>query len=114
MFEIRVLLTTLKFLANMPCPRCLTLKSEIVDLGTKLDARRRAKKRVDDEARRSAIERARGWIYSSGRRIRGKAVEAWIGVKSWVPTRVCGLIIEAIQKSHNSDSGSARMRSRKS
>ncbi|KAI0083359.1 hypothetical protein BDY19DRAFT_857627, partial [Irpex rosettiformis] len=83
----KILLASLKFLANAPCPRCMILKSEIAALGTKLDARRRAKVRVDDASRRSAIERCRAWIYAGGRKICSKAVEAYMGTTSWVPTR---------------------------
>jgi len=33
----RVLLATLKFLGNCPCVRCLIKKSEIIQMGSKLD-----------------------------------------------------------------------------
>lgn len=84
----RVLLATLKFLAETPCPRCLIRKCDISGLGTKLDARRRAQKRSDSDQRRSLLERCRTWIFDRGMKVRSKAVETVLGPFSWVPTRV--------------------------
>lgn len=46
----RVLLAGIKYLGDFPCPRCLVPKSQIPDLGTKNDQKRRERHvRVDNE-----------------------------------------------------------------
>lgn len=85
----KILLATIRYLGICPCPRCLIQKSQISEMGTKLDARRRTQKaRVDDDSWRAKIARVRGWIYEQGDRIAGKWVERLLFPGSWVPTRV--------------------------
>src|SRR4051812_22482027 len=52
----RVDLASIKYFGNCPCPRCLIEKSQISQIGTKLDAKRRENYRLDSESRQEAIE----------------------------------------------------------
>lgn len=87
---IRVLLATIRNLGGCPCPRCLTPKDRIIDLGTQLDRQRRLKTRTNDEDRRSRIARIRDWIYVEGRALKNKFIELTLGPKSEVATSVSG------------------------
>ncbi|KAF8800330.1 hypothetical protein BYT27DRAFT_7117677 [Phlegmacium glaucopus] len=83
----KVLLCCIKYLGNLPCPRCLVHKSEIQDLGTKRDlARRETKKRVDDGRRRMLVETARDMVYMDGVRPGAKAVSDLLASRALTPT----------------------------
>ncbi|KAF4601473.1 hypothetical protein EYR40_004841 [Pleurotus pulmonarius] len=82
----KVLLATIRNLGGCPCPRCLTPKDRIVDLGTQLDRQRRLKTRINDDDRRSRIARIRDWIYIEGRALKNKFIELTLGPKSEVAT----------------------------
>ncbi|KAF7431003.1 hypothetical protein PC9H_006718 [Pleurotus ostreatus] len=82
----KVLLATIRNLGACPCPRCLTPKECIAELGTQLDRRRRLNTRVNDINRRSRISRVRDWIYTEGRILKNKFIELTLGPKSEVPT----------------------------
>ena len=85
----RVLLCCIKYLGNLPCPRCLVHKSEIHKLGTKRDFKRRETKiRVDDDRRRMLVETARGMLYENGLRPNAKGVSELLASRSLTPTRV--------------------------
>ncbi|KAK1221912.1 hypothetical protein PQX77_015271 [Marasmius sp. AFHP31] len=62
----KVLLASIKFLSEYPCPQCLIKKSQIHQLGMKWDHRRRDEKRVDSVERRERIEDARSCIFQHG------------------------------------------------
>ena len=73
----------------MPCPRCFIRKSQIRELGSKGDERRRDKfPRVDDEHLRNLVEVARRAIYVQGHGVTGKVVRDLLGPTGLVPTRV--------------------------
>jgi len=85
----RILLANIKFLGQCPCPRCLVKKVDVPKMGTKSDmTRREATARVDDDARRWNIKRARKLIFEKGVRIEGKHIRDLLGPQSLVPTRV--------------------------
>ncbi|KAG1840499.1 hypothetical protein DFJ58DRAFT_718370 [Suillus subalutaceus] len=74
----KMLLACIKFLAQCPCPRCLTLKSKIRDLGKKVD-------------RRShwlwlTITIIRDLLYRKGVNITSKRVKDNLGPRSLIPT----------------------------
>ncbi|KAJ3768980.1 hypothetical protein FB446DRAFT_813657 [Lentinula raphanica] len=84
----KVLLACLKCLGQYPCVHCLTEKNQIDQLGTIPDRRRREKKaRIDDNWRRSSIEKVRTWIFDYGHSLASKAVDLILKPYSWVPTR---------------------------
>jgi hypothetical protein len=85
----RTLLACIKFLAQCPCPRCLTLKSKIGDLGKKVDRRRRERYvREDSHWLWSTITMVRDWLYRKGVNITSKHVKDNLGPRSLVPTLV--------------------------
>lgn len=87
----RTLITCIKHLGDRPCPRCLIRKCDIPALGTKNDQRNRQNPtsvRVDNNARKYDVERARKWIYENGMIIDSTAIKRLLGVKSQTPTRV--------------------------
>jgi len=85
----RVLLAGIKDLGNHPCPRCLVLKSQIGELGTKWDDERRVKQsRIDNEQRQYDVDLARGFMFTRGDGPKSTAVENVLGSESRVPTRV--------------------------
>ena len=89
----RVLLCCIKYLGNLPCPCCLVHKSEVRELGTKRDFKRRVTKmRVDDHRRRMLVETAREMVYVNGIRPGAKAISELLASRSLTPTRVSGLI----------------------
>jgi hypothetical protein len=85
----RVLLSLIRYLGNLPCPHCFIRKSQIRELGSKVDERRRDKfPRIDDEHRRNLVEVAQRAIYVQGHGITGKVVGDLLGPTGLVPTRV--------------------------
>ncbi|GLB45992.1 hypothetical protein LshimejAT787_5000020 [Lyophyllum shimeji] len=83
----KILLATIRYLGNCPCPRCLIDKDQIFRMGTKFDARQRENIREDTPNRRSWVERARQWIFEKGLGVMSAAVERLLKPRSWVPTR---------------------------
>ncbi|KAF7291204.1 GLOBIN domain-containing protein [Mycena indigotica] len=83
----KVLLATIRNLGGCPCPKCLIKLTEIPNVGTKADLKRRANKRVDTERWRDTIEMVRRWIFENGRLVAGKAVNTVLQPFSWIPTR---------------------------
>jgi hypothetical protein len=88
MLEPRVCLSNIKFMGRCPCPRCHIERSQIAQLGTKLDTKRRDNARIDSHSRRNDIEKAREYIYKKGYAVESDYVEAVLGATSQVPTRV--------------------------
>ena len=87
----------IKYLGNLPCPRCLIHKSEIHELGTKRDFKRRETKvRVDDDRRRMLVETARGMLYKNGLRPSARGISDLLASRSLTPTRVSSGIPESI------------------
>ncbi len=88
-----MLMTSLRYLALCPCPRCLLLKSRIPLIGSKTDLKQRLKlARVDTIARRRKIERARGLLFQQGVNITSKRIEDLLQSESLVPTWVSTLL----------------------
>jgi len=94
----RVLLATLKYLANCPCTRCMVEKAQIFAMGSKRDMKlRRKKKRIDSRPRQISVRDARRQIFQFGRPVNSVVVEGILGKHSGVPThvRICRVCIEA-------------------
>ncbi|KAJ3531673.1 hypothetical protein NM688_g7541 [Phlebia brevispora] len=86
---IRILLATIRFLGNMPCIHCVTLKQFISALGSKLDMRHRTKLRgAYERDRKHEVETARRRIYERGNSVVNKTIEGNLRPFSWVPTRM--------------------------
>lgn len=81
-------MTCIKNLGHCLCPRCLTPKQFVSELGTVNDRRRRRNVRIDNEHLRGLIERARKKIFEKGRLINGKNIQNLLGNQSLTPTRV--------------------------
>lgn len=86
--KLRVLLASIKYLAQCPCPRCLVKKDQIGDLGTKFDSQWHDQIWEDNSNRKGNIEMTRSWIFEKGRGILSAAVERVLSPMSLVPTRV--------------------------
>jgi hypothetical protein len=85
----RILLASIKFLGQCPCPRCLVKKVDVPKMGMKSDLRRRDKlQRVDDHSRRHSVARAWSLIFEKGAPVSGTWVNNLLNDKSLVPTRV--------------------------
>ncbi|KAJ3554423.1 hypothetical protein NM688_g3120 [Phlebia brevispora] len=83
----RVLLLALRFLAQCPCPTCLTEKKYIPQMGLKTDERRRNNHRQDDPWVHNLIQRARKLIFEKGLSIHSTRVEALLKDTSLLPLR---------------------------
>lgn len=85
----RVLLATVRDLGACPCPRCLTPKAQVPEMGTKTDSARRERLvRLDNTSRRADVALARSFIYEKGRNVDSTAVENMLKAESYVPTTV--------------------------
>ncbi|KAF7359835.1 hypothetical protein MVEN_00708900 [Mycena venus] len=83
----KVLLATIRNLGECPCPRCFVTKDKLDQFGTVRDDKNRVTlHRVDNENRKSYVQKARDWIYRLGHAVRGAKVERLLKPKSWVPT----------------------------
>jgi hypothetical protein len=72
------------------CPRCTSLKSKIVQVGSKTDMKNRLKLvRVDKATRRFDIEAVRKMLFEKGYNITSVKIDRILGPISAVPTRVC-------------------------
>ncbi|KAF9565462.1 hypothetical protein CPC08DRAFT_629854 [Agrocybe pediades] len=83
----KVLLSTIRFLAKCPCPRCFIDKRFISGLGTKADYQRRSHTREDTHQRQSRVETSHEWIFHHGRGVKSTAVEDLLKERSEVPTK---------------------------
>ncbi|KJA19277.1 hypothetical protein HYPSUDRAFT_99107, partial [Hypholoma sublateritium FD-334 SS-4] len=83
----KVLLTSIRNMGNCPCPRCLTPKDLLDQLGTKHDSKQRNRLvRVDNLQYRVKISSARDIIYKQNRSVDSKFVNAILKDESLVPT----------------------------
>ena len=88
-FCFRTLISCIKFLAKCMCPRCLSAKSKISEVGSKRDMRNRVKLgRIDSDARRFDIEIVRRMLFEKGINITSVKIDRVLGPTSTVPTRV--------------------------
>ena len=79
-------------MGDCPCPRCLIKKTQIPEVGTKNDDKRRETAlRVDTEPRRLKILLARDFIYKKAKGVKSVAVERVLSATSMVPTAVSNL-----------------------
>lgn len=85
----RVLLASIKFLAQCPCPRCYTPKDKIGELGSQADRRQRDRDVWEDNnSIQDKINRVRRWIYEKGTNITSTYVKRMMGPQSLNPTMV--------------------------
>lgn len=71
------------------CPRCASLKSKIVQVGSKTDMNNRLKlARVDNASRRFDIEAVRKILFQKGINVTSIKIDRILGPISAVPTRV--------------------------
>ena len=91
---IRILLTCVRYLGNLPCPRCRVHKDQVVELGSVRDIKRWGdKRRVDDEYRQGHVEAARRLIYREGLSIHSNKVKNLLDPMSLTPTRVSANLV---------------------
>ncbi|KIK32452.1 hypothetical protein CY34DRAFT_45100, partial [Suillus luteus UH-Slu-Lm8-n1] len=84
----KILLATIKFLGQCPCPRCLVKKTDVCKMGMKLDMRRRVtREHIDNVTRRRHVEEARALIFQLGVPVDGARVKAILNDESYVPIR---------------------------
>ncbi|KAJ7588691.1 hypothetical protein C8J56DRAFT_785328, partial [Mycena floridula] len=83
----RVLIASVKSMGKCLCPRCLTEKTQVQELGTRNDHFRRQQLRQPTEALLNLIERARRGIFESGWTVNGASIEGMLSENSWTPTR---------------------------
>jgi hypothetical protein len=85
----RVLLATIRYLGQCPCPRCEIKKPDISSLGTNIDRQRRDHERVDTQSRKNRINAARRAIFRQGTSVASTRVEDILKERSEVPVEVC-------------------------
>ena len=85
---IRVLLATVRYLGDCPCPRCGIKKDQISALGTMVDFQRRNHQRTDNGARLMRVDAARWAMFKSGN-ITNARVQRILKPWSEVPVQVC-------------------------
>ncbi|KAK0452774.1 uncharacterized protein EV420DRAFT_1700868 [Desarmillaria tabescens] len=77
----KVLLASIKSMAEFLCPRCLVTKETASEMGTINDMKRHVKKaRVDTTQQQSWIEKVHSWIYEDGNVVDGKAAAISAGM----------------------------------
>jgi hypothetical protein len=84
----RVLIATIRYLANCPCPQCFTKKIHAGALGSRVDDQRRSHFRVDTQPRQRKVETSRKYIFEQGRGVNSKYVNDVLQEDSYTPTRV--------------------------
>jgi hypothetical protein len=85
-YIFRVLISCIKFLAKCMCPRCLSVKSKITEVGSKMDMRNRVKHaRNDNDACRFDIETVM-MLFEKGINITSVKIDRILGPTSAVPT----------------------------
>ncbi|PPQ78449.1 hypothetical protein CVT24_001579 [Panaeolus cyanescens] len=83
----KVLLTCIKFLGNLPCPRCEISKNHIKHLGQMRDMQRRERlRRTDSDHRRTQVHAARRLIYEQGFSVKSAAVKMLLEDRAWTAT----------------------------
>ena len=88
---LRVLMATMRYLADFPCLHCLVLKSQIGDLGLVADMKRHKNVRVYPI---EAVKRARKRIFEKGGSVNYRGVEDQLtDTGSWVPTEVSSICV---------------------
>jgi hypothetical protein len=88
LIQCRVLIATIRYLANCPCPQCFTKKIHAGALGTRVDDQRRSHFRVDTQPRQRNVETTRKFIFEQGRGVNSTYVNNILQEDSYTPTRV--------------------------
>jgi hypothetical protein len=89
----RVLLSSIKFLGQRPCPRCLVKKTNIYMMGMVLDMKHRVtQERTDSLRQQQRVEEARKLIFELGAPVDGSHVKVILNEESYVPIRVSAAI----------------------
>ncbi|KAJ7225438.1 hypothetical protein GGX14DRAFT_638737 [Mycena pura] len=83
----KILLATICNMGGRPCPRCLILKSQIAETGTKRDMQRRAKVWEVDAWWISQVNKSREAIFDRGLGVNSTFVEQLLKENSWIPTK---------------------------
>jgi hypothetical protein len=84
-----MLLLCLKNLGEYLCPRCTILKKCVSDIGTVNDWNRRIRyTRIDNEASRTQVIKARARIFKKGMAINSVRVQRLLKKGSLTPTKV--------------------------
>ena len=87
--SFRILISCIKFLAKCMCPQCLSVKSTISQVGSKMDMCNRVKYAwIDNDACRFDIEVVRKMLFEKGINISSIKIDRILGPTSAVPTRV--------------------------
>ena len=84
-FFNRVLLATIKNLAQCPCPWCLIQISQIPDISSCNDQWRRENIRIDSVQCQADISLMRSWIFECGYRVDGSQIKDVLGKISALP-----------------------------
>ena len=101
----RVILAGIRNLGRCPCPRCTMPLQEVHLMGTDTDMSQRIElARIDGDAQRETIAKARGLILENGVAINSVLVENLLKEHSLVPTEVSSLRATVLCPiEHNSD-----------
>ncbi|THH05402.1 hypothetical protein EW146_g9914 [Bondarzewia mesenterica] len=84
----KVILASIRSLAQCLCPRCCTSKAQASEMGTKVDAhQRQATARQDDAEYQHKVKTAREFIYQKGISIKSVHVDRVLEANSLTPTR---------------------------
>lgn len=83
----RTLLAGIGQMAGCPCPLCYCKKSQLPEMGTVPDMKRRAQLRKDTTARQEEVELAREMIYLDGVPTSGQSVKALLNPTSTLPVQ---------------------------
>ncbi|KAF9441742.1 hypothetical protein P691DRAFT_799126 [Macrolepiota fuliginosa MF-IS2] len=82
----KVLLSTIQYLGQCPCPHCFILKWEIDGISTESDVKQQTNTQTDTPSRQKLIERACREVYNQGQQINSTYVENLLKPTSMVPT----------------------------
>ncbi|EIW80113.1 hypothetical protein CONPUDRAFT_58000 [Coniophora puteana RWD-64-598 SS2] len=82
----KIILSTLKYFAKYPCPRCLVPKHLLSKMGTMTDMQQHLKIRLDSKKHQACVRTARGKIFKKGCLVNSKQVNDMLGKHSYVPT----------------------------
>ena len=84
----RVLIATIHYLANCPCPQCFTMKTRADALDTRVDDQKHSHSHVDTPLWQCKVETTRKYIFEQGWGVNSKAINDILQEDSYTPTRV--------------------------
>lgn len=86
----KILLASIKNLRLFPCPRCYVAMVDVPSMGKKRDRTNRTRlARVDDEAKRTRVSKARALVYRDHNPVTSTLIEGHLAYGSLIPTNVC-------------------------